>query len=293
MSDHSTQSSNQAESASTAHYGASSVFSANLHLLSLAALLCVAFTSQPALSADGQSSPSQTFPPYPNVWHRFIPSPRLDAGLLDFFRMPNGDYSIVYAKDRSDSIKGRMAAVEFFGGSTAGPFDIRTLLRKNYAHLYGKTALALPSGARINLESLDPRPVKRCPQDLYHYYRIEYPDGRAAEQKALLYVLDRPRQQEIQPLCADTLERSFTEKVVSVQGLLVPLDDGTFLLSDRHLGVVLRFDPSFHTKSDLLNRKLFVVDPKLIQHYMTEGSTSYQGMQDGVLGIVKQRSEGK
>ncbi len=49
-------------------------------------------------------------------------------------------------------------------------------------------------------------------------------------------------------------------RVAALTGSILALEDGSFLLVDRELGRIIRFNPDFTTGSPLLNKKLFVFD---------------------------------
>jgi hypothetical protein len=77
-------------------------------------------------------------------------------------------------------------------------------------------------------------------------------------QKSIFYLLPRPRQYTSPEHCNET--RKFTERVTTIGGLVVPLDDNGVLLIDEARAVVIRFDSDLNTRSRLLNKTLFVVD---------------------------------
>lgn len=250
-------------------------------------LLLITFTS--AACAVDSSTAEKKYPPYPEVWHRVMPKPRVAHGLLEFLKTPNNDYLVMYQKNKIASENGASfedGAIYFFSGRMLHKINIKDY-RSDHKFIRDRLEIRLSDGITIKLDSLDQRGNKRCPQSLYHYFAINYPDSNIAEKKSLLYVLDKPHKRQVNRLCVDTLEKSFKEKIVSIQGLFVPLADGGFLLSDRHVGLIVRFDSQLNTKSDLINKKLFWIDTNIISQFRKEGDVNYQAMQDYLYDYVR------
>lgn len=61
----------------------------------------------------------------------------------------------------------------------------------------------------------------------------------------------------------DAAEQQVTTRVVSLEGEILPLEDGGFLLLDTGYGWVIRFDANLNTHTKLLNKKLFVLDSEI------------------------------
>jgi len=209
--------------------------------------------------------------------------------------MKNGGYRVLYvSRENLESNTFERSGIDFFEGNTTEKLDWRSLLfteQGNYSPNYvpDKLSLTLPNKSKISLiDHLDYRAPRRCPQTLNHYARIDYSDGRV-EKRSLLYLLDEPRTAKIQKRCASTNELSFQEKVVSLQGSYIPLDDGGFLLSEEFEGLVIRFDANFQTKSDLLGKKLFIVDLEELQKKtgIPFDMNSYQQSQDDAVKMIE------
>lgn len=230
------------------------------------------------------------YPPYPEVWHRMIPEPRLSDGSHDFFKMNNGDYLIVYTKFYdSEHRKLQFGGLHFFDGKVVNSVDKYSLYGKIP---YEKNALSitLEDGLKISLKNIDTRNPQRCPQFLNYYYLIEYQDGRPKERKSILYVLDEPVKVNIVDMCADTKENDFMLQVLAIQGYLIPLYGENFMLSDPYNGIVLRFHENLQTSSGLLSDKLFMVDTDELQKYLVSESNeiSYQQSQKLILDYIHQ-----
>ncbi|PYV83772.1 MAG: hypothetical protein DMG05_25565 [Acidobacteria bacterium] len=55
-----------------------------------------------------------------------------------------------------------------------------------------------------------------------------------------------------------------------VEPYIISLEDGTFLLYDQDGNIIMRFDRDFNTKSELLNRRVFVVDRQAMDAFVLE-----------------------
>lgn len=227
------------------------------------------------------------YPPYPNVWQQMFPDPKGEPWTIFFsFKLHGGDYVTFFTQ--SSSSKGKTyLGKSFFDGAEFGENEMHAAYYKLKNISTFETSTELKNYIGISLKGLDGRMSQWCPQGLNHYYEIIYPDGHK-ERKSLLYFLDQPVHTPINDNCAfvsvEELETSFVEKVGSLVGNLVPLDDGGFLLADKEHGVVIRFDSNFHTQSDWFNKHVIVVDTdELVKMGATQFETmNYQHMQDVV-----------
>jgi len=103
------------------------------------------------------------------------------------------------------------------------------------------------------------------------------------------------------PKC-DEAEQQVTTRVVSLAGKILPLEDGGFLFVSY--GVVIRFDASLNTHTELLNKKLFVLDSEIFdstelgkitgKNYMDEhGWTKMQEVADDLYAYLIKLSKGE
>lgn len=253
-------------------------------------LLAISIATVAVVCVADAAPIAKKYPPYPEVWHRMVPEPRAERLSPTFFRTGEGEYKIVYSRrviQLNDGARLEHSAIDFFSGAVEKSREMSSLMGK-VPLIQGAVDFAFSSGQKITLKNFDRREPKRCPQSLNHYYLIEHPDGRTAQKKSLLYILDKPRRMEVNERCVDASGEIFDERVNALGGLFVPLDDGGFLLTDDS-GFVLRFDANLQTKSDLLNRKLFWVDTALIEQYRAEHIETpnmYQHMHDKILNYL-------
>jgi len=106
------------------------------------------------------------------------------------------------------------------------------------------------------------------------------------------------------PKC-DASEQQVTTRVVSLDGEILPLEDGGFLLLNVSYGWVIRFDANLNTHTKLLNKKLFVLDSGILgatrfikkitgKSYRDEdGWTEMQEVVDDLYAYLIELSKGK
>jgi hypothetical protein len=67
-------------------------------------------------------------------------------------------------------------------------------------------------------------------------------------------------------LITEPPQKDFYTRIAEIKSpWFVPLEDETFLLVEFDGNTVIRFDKDFNTKSDLLNKKIFVVERTTIE----------------------------
>jgi hypothetical protein len=241
-------------------------------------------------SAETKQSAMQRYPPYPNVWYHRLPDPMFEYRYLEVFSMEDGDYLITYDRKTAHHKDGSpvYGGLYFFSGRVVDGLHRNDLVPPKYKLIQGQHQLTLPQGRSIALKNLDPRLPQRCPQSLNYYYAIGNARHGTSEKKSLLYILDRPRTNTVDSLCADTNEVRYSEKVVAIGGELIALPDGgVFIYSNEDGGLVLRFDAQLQTHSPLLKQKFFWVDTNLVSQWRREGNVDYQRMHDEVLRALR------
>jgi len=244
-------------------------------------LLCflIALTG-PACATEPAPSGAKQYLPYPDVWHRVIPS-----GQWAYFQTAQGDLFIEY-EVTSAAPKFRANGMLFFSGK-----ELKNSAehRNSYGSVFKKLMYQLPIGSSrpaITLGQITRQLHPLCPQALNYFFEVKYPDGRA-EKLSLLYMLDKPLERKVRPGC-NSSERSYIEKIVALAPVFYPLADQTFLALDEKYGFVIRFDEKLGTRSKLMNEKLFWVDADLLGQSWRDGETSYQRMQDQILKYLQE-----
>ncbi len=233
-----------------------------------------------AKKAPSESGEEKKYPPYPDVWGAELPiSKKVSYAGIDVVKMPDGDYLITYIKDwiKVKEKEKRVYVGKFlFSGRV---IDFTTEEYNNFFDrirnekreikswlLVRSTATVFSDGSSMKL-IWSTHPKYNLPFDNYMEIKDKY--GKVLMQKKLLYLYNRPLKNEI-PI----LERNFDykgkyyyEKVNWPTELrYVPLGDDTFLIigfleyQDPPTIIIIRFGKDFKTKSDLLGKKIFLVD---------------------------------
>jgi hypothetical protein len=204
--------------------------------------------------------------------------------------MEDGDYLITYGNKTTHHKEESLVygGVYFFSGRVVDGLHRNDLVPPKYKLIQGQLQLTLPQGRSIALKNLDPRLPQRCPQSLNYYYAIDDTRRGTLEKKSLLYILDRPRTDTVDSLCADTNETTYYEKVVAIGGELIALPDGGFFIyGNEDGGLVLRFNAQLQTYSPLLKQKFFWIDTSLVSQWRRKGDVDYQQLHDGVLSALR------
>lgn len=127
--------------------------------------------------------------------------------------------------------------------------------------------LPLTDGSIIT--SAHTHPLKDCflgPAKAWFIRKTEIPKPNQSPPKVLarkiiFRLLDKPKTWEgaYYENC-DESEHRLIVRAEPMQGTILPLNDGTFLVVSSSAGLIIRFDKDFQTRSPLLNRKFFVFD---------------------------------
>jgi hypothetical protein len=290
---------------------------------------------QPAvvLQQDAQTASAplaKQYPPYPDVWELVIPlSKNMRQRGMHGTRMENGDVMIGYVSP--EKIESRI-----FQAIPGKDLEWRTFFSRQKAEVIN----AATGETRLD-DGTIVRPVKRPPGVNYFPNIAELKDGshvyaasgefdkgcyqgpgantlfrynkktgdRLQHTKVVFLLLDEPLTIETgsvngpnrSPKC-DAAEQQVTTRVVSLAGKILPLEDGGFLFVSY--GVVIRFDASLNTHTELLNKKLFVLDSEIFdstelgkitgKNYMDEhGWTKMQEVADDLYAYLIKLSKGE
>ena len=203
---------------------------------------------------------------YPDVWDKYIPGQA--EGREYYFFKKEGDYLFSYYDrfEMDGDKKNRIHKLfSFFTDSSPLEIELEKLL-KTYKLTPTEKSIELLNGNVVISHNSDPREPKRCPQTLNNYMSIKLPDGNEIR-KSVLVLLDKPRLTKVQPRCVDSNESEYYEKVVSIWGRYASLDDGTFIIIPNDGGVFLRLDDRIRTRSQLLGKKIFIVDTDKVEDF--------------------------
>lgn len=245
--------------------------------LSFLFLLIIFFNTA---SAEGKK-----YPPYPNVWGYELPWLKENkndkrffqsvTAMLDAKKMLDGDYLIIYSiwktkKDEENPEKGEglIEGVLFFSGERR---DAKGIIKaegeKHFLppEFYKKE---FSDGNKIKVTS--PYPFK-CRPTINKFIEKRDKDDMVIFEKALIYLPDNPiRVYSVRKPGCDNVPQgsgSYLRWVDQIDLTFIPLEDETFLVADQKGKAVIRFDKDLNTKSDLLNKRIFIVDKKVIDGF--------------------------
>lgn len=240
------------------------------------------------------------YPPYPDVWGIELPvSESVDYAALRVVRMPDGDYMVVYAKawvKLKEKEKAKYVGQLVFSGASKDfktddeynkffeqmreegrilRFHAPPAKRKIITEEDRIKRLADSSsyGRGISVGGGDVRTEDCNPLD--GYLVMLNKDGKTLSKKKLLYVYSKPMKKEVPLTCEGTETyrgKFYYEKVHFLEEMAYySLEDDTFLFvgflknQSPPSVVVIRFARDFETKSDLINKKVFVVDEEVYE----------------------------
>lgn len=244
------------------------------------------------------------YPPYPDVWGYEFQTDGTSSS-FDVAKMENGDFMIAYTKKREGKEKYKEAWVLFFDGKNedfkAGEYDkfLRKIVKeKREIKLPPITNVTFSDGSILEVNSMG---GSRCADPFDMFLRKKNKDGKVISEKMLLYFFNKPVKKEINQMCERNWQYKgeyYFEKVGNLWVKFVSLEDDTFLMltSSPESVVIIRFDKDFNTKSDLMNRKIFLIDRKSfneIRNKLTEKND--QTVNDALSNylILLSRKEGK
>jgi hypothetical protein len=234
--------------------------------------------------------PVKKYPPYPDVWGIELPvSKTVTYAGIDVIKMPDGDFMIGYLYDykylKSEKAKDFDPSKHRILKPTGFLFfalkEVKFDPKDNYYDFLKK---ARDEGRELKSYPIvfsDGSSMKQMPEGggspkgsnpIDWYLERKDKNGKVLLQKKLLYIYDKP-------LRAKMLmsERNFNykgdyylERVNwPMQMKYIPLEDDTFLLVGfiEHQKpksiVIIRFDKDFKTNSDLMGKKLFLMDESI------------------------------
>jgi len=204
---------------------------------------------------------AKKYPPYPDVWDWVIPYPERATQYVQTDFQANGDVRISYKlkskalkKQEEDFPEGGSYGATFFGRQSVRPReDI-----KSYHLAHSRDRFVTLASGNVLKSVRRFKTTNGCFDRLDDFFVLEDGQGKTISRTNLYYVLNKPQRFTVYEPCYDGVD--FTYQVEAVPAILVPLEDGTFLVVDGEHGLVIRFDEQFKTKSSLLNQRVFVLD---------------------------------
>jgi len=223
------------------------------------------------------------YPPYPNIWLRKTPDDSINNASLHFFQQKDGDILIVYINGLKQ-VNNNSSTIIMYGAFTFFEFlsphkvELNDYLGK-YRKISTPTEITLKDGTKIASKAIDIRASKPCPITLDMYLSIQTPDGKTIE-KMPVYIREKPQKRPIGERCVDELNRSYIDKVISLAGRFVHLEDDTFLIYNSiEPTIILRLNKEKLMKFESYDdNRIFWIDPAL-----AKTTDNYQKLQDKIV----------
>ncbi|MBF0118877.1 MAG: DUF1311 domain-containing protein [Desulfobacterales bacterium] len=211
------------------------------------------------------------YPPYPDVWGYEFPAKNDRSLAFHAVKIPNGDYFITYIsniKERENNPNQKLIfqGISFFSKEKTNLTgdEYNKFWKKNKENRIKRIrALTFKDGSKIECSS-----DYGC--NLFSSYLTkEDSQGRTLSRINLIYFSDKPRKINISTCdINESLNRDYVksrvENIHSANFIL--LEDETFLMFEEEGNMVIRFDSNFNTKSDLINKHIFVIDKEIIEN---------------------------
>jgi len=258
---------------------------------------------------------TKKYPPYPDVWGYEFPWPQKDSrrSNIEVAKMPNGDYMVTYVKkwiitsNNSSSVRdlrGQFGGISFFSGESKDftENEYNNFWNVNRDRKIKQNQIVLSDGSKIEPYS-DYACGRCCP--LFHFYIVKREkNGQIIDKKNLIYLLNNTLKIPINMYCEynegpSGLRRNYVlGKLVSINPTFVPLEDDNFMIIDMEGNIIIRFDKNLITKSDLLNKRLYVIERKVVDELREKlkrlNQYNDQTLTDAVYqNIIKLRKEGE
>ncbi len=217
------------------------------------------------------------YPPYPNVWGYEFPWPAEGSRYsgINVFEMHDGDFMVTYTKKRirTDN-KIEFSGILFFSQKKVdfSPQEYENFHKKHEKRKVGAHYVVVDED--IELSQTADCLGKCCPSFSRHL--IEKKDTRNGEILARInsiYILEKPLKIHIDPATScenmpgwqNAEGQYYYTHVLWTYPMFVPLKDGTFLLLDKIGNFIMRYNKNLNSKSDLSNRRVFMVDRNAIK----------------------------
>jgi len=193
------------------------------------------------------------------VWEWRPTNPPKEWAHVNFWKLGNNDILINYSNNNYPQVKSETIA--FFSGRKFQSPEAAFGVPPGAIHpdpILGYSA-KLPNGRIVS-----PNTASACSRGLGAQIRVYDSQNNILITKTLLLILDNPRHAPA-VVCEEANRPGFPQLlVVFLPSQVVPLSDNTFLVSDLVTGSVVRLDENLNTKSSLLGKHLFIVDPTVL-----------------------------
>lgn len=224
------------------------------------------------------------YPPYPDVWGYELPWPKQSQVFV--YRMPNGDFAITYKQDRN--VGNKYIVKYFFSGNEMYLTKEEVNEFKERVRIGGGNKVTLKGGETIQVSQYG-----ECKNAFTDYYFYETDaKGQVIFKKMAFYLHDKAKTVPLIDLY--DLRKCGGHGVLSMMientgESFEALGDGGFLFFSMNGGFIIRFGKSFKTKSELINKKVFLVDRDFFmkrfykKQKFSNTAEPYQALHDALL----------
>jgi len=197
-------------------------------------------------------------------------SERFRSSQIAVHKILNGDYAVTYLIDISKKDgppEWRLEGIYFFSSKKIESRDLKKL--EGNRNIYGKTVSQNEIRIDNEISWEQGQACFSCCPDYSKYPITKYAPYRTNEQLNIVYFNDEPIRQFYDEPFAKCIgkgawqrfeDKFYYQQVFEVFPFFAPLSDGTFLLYDSLGNIIIRLDKEFKSKSDLLNRNIFIVN---------------------------------
>jgi hypothetical protein len=214
-----------------------------------------------ALTTSLSAEPASIKRSSPEVWDWRPASQPKEFASVNFWNWGDNDILISYSNSNYPQIKSE--TIVFFSGRKFRSPEEAFGVAPGAIHpdpIIDRSA-KLPNGKIVS-----PNTGSHCSQGIGAQIRVYDNQNSLLITRTLILLLDKPwRSPDV--ICEETKVRGFSRRYIVFQpSQTIPLSDNTFLVSDVTTGTVIRFDENLNTKSSLLGKYLFMIDPTVLEN---------------------------
>ncbi|MGI0025958.1 MAG: hypothetical protein ACREA4_12560, partial [Nitrososphaera sp.] len=249
------------------------------------------------ISFSYAAEPEKHYPPYPDVWGHELPMPRKDGSStgLEPTKLPNGDYVFTFFKKilikSPQNWEYYKAVLHFFSGERADITEQEYVAfwrtHKRAWDLYNRPKAQFHDGSSVR----DFNPTIDACSGYLKGFSIAKVDthGKVVRMVVPLVLYAAPREDVARYPCEgnEDYDKDYFMRQVSVpEWNVLPLEDDTFLIYSANENLILRLDKDFNSKSELLNRRVFIIDANTYQQIALRTAGDDQAINDALTDYV-------
>ncbi len=243
------------------------------------------------------------YPPYPEVWGRFLPDPPKDSRWrrVSVHEREDGEILIAFREKKFGGISPgeTVGAMEFFGGDV-------NMGKEAYTHAVKALPkfVISPFNTRLGIEprlsvlSSDNTDEEDCYSSFWamllrHQKYLNEPDAFPyISTKSIIYVHPKPRYFDISRGCGNkTPNVPYEERVVALSFYFFPLREHSFLAYAWNANLIIRFDRNLSTTFIHKNKtKMFMFDWNTIANFR-RSSRDPSEQRDAVEAFLKAQTK--